>query len=128
MRDMTKRTAPTLPILDLLGSGTAILCAVHCAANMLLVASLPVLGLHLLLSENTERVFIAASLALGLISLGAGWARHRHVAPAVLFVLAMLSLLVLRPRLEEGSVPELATVLVSAALLVIAHVRNGRLR
>jgi hypothetical protein len=114
-------------LLDVAGAGTAMLCAVHCAASGVFVAVLPIIGVGALLDERVELVFLAIAVTLGLLSLGAGWRAHRRAGPMARLGIALIVLLAVRPLLDEGTVAELACVLLGAGLLVSAHVQNLRL-
>ncbi len=114
-------------LLDVAGAGSALLCAVHCAASGVFVAMLPVLGAGALLDERLEVLFLAIAVVFGVVSLGAGWRAHRRAAPMALLGVALVVLLAVRPLLAEGTVAELGCVLLGAGLLVSAHAQNLRL-
>jgi predicted membrane channel-forming protein YqfA (hemolysin III family) len=115
------------PFLDLIGAGSALLCAVHCAATGLFVAVLPIVGVSALLNERTELMVLSAAVTLGVVSLGLGWRVHRQSRALLYLALGTFVLFAVRSLFEEGSVAEFATVLLGASLLVTAHGQNHRL-
>jgi len=116
-----------LPSLDSAGAVSAALCAVHCVISSLWLAVLPSLGLGLLLDPRLERLFLTGALGLGAVAFSHGWFRHRRREPALLFAAGVGVLVLLRPRLFEGSVTELLAVVLGAATLISAHWWNARL-
>jgi len=122
--------APTprlLPVLDAVGAGSAMLCAVHCAATGVFIAVLPIVGIGAILNERTELAFLAIAVTLGMVSLGLGWRTHRRIGPLCLLGVGMIMLLAIRPQLTEGMAAELGVVLFGACSLVAAHWQNHRL-
>lgn len=115
-----------LPSLDSAGAFSAGLCAVHCVTSSLWLAVLPSIGLGLLLDPRLERLFLWSAVALGAVAFSQGWMRHRRRVPVLLFVAGLGVLLLLRPRLAEGSTSELLAVVLGAATLIIAHWQNAR--
>jgi hypothetical protein len=79
--------------LDAVGATAAFVCALHCAALPVLLATLPLAGLEVLASHALERVFVVVALLFGLAVIGSGYCTHRtkvvaacYVAAAVLMV------------------------------------------
>ena len=114
--------------LDWTGAVTSGLCALHCALLPLAAGLLPAVGLGLLAEERTEAALIAASAALGTISLGLGFRRHR--SGRALAVLAVgLGLLALGRFAEARDAETWGVVAVVSGGLSIAgsHQLNRRL-
>lgn len=63
-------------VIDRLGASLSLLCALHCALQPLLLATLPLLGLGVLLNEELESVFLLLSLVMAFWSLSAGMRHH----------------------------------------------------
>jgi hypothetical protein len=114
--------------LDVSGTVTAAICAVHCLAAPLLIAvgTLPLVGplSAILRSPITEWGFVFSSAIIGATSLVPSFTRlHRDVIPGALFATGFVFLVGVRmaeptPKLERITVP------VAAALMIGAHVRN----
>jgi predicted membrane channel-forming protein YqfA (hemolysin III family) len=113
---------------DLLGMLLSCLCAVHCAATVLFVSTLTTVGLAGMADPRVERAMLLVAMVVGGIVLGHGAVAHRRLRPLVPFLLGVLALVVVRPRLPEGSQWELAAVLVGALGIVGAHAMSYRSR
>lgn len=114
--------------LDWAGTATSSLCALHCALLPAVAAILPTVGLGFLAGEATEAALIAASAALGSISLGLGFRRHRSCR--ALAVLATgLGMLVLGRFAEAQDAEVVGMIAVVSGGLAIAgsHLLNRRL-
>jgi hypothetical protein len=114
--------------LDRMGAATSTLCALHCALLPTIGVALPLVGLGLLAEERTEAALIGASVALGTISLGLGFRRHR--SGRALIVLAIgLGMLALGRFAEAGDAEHLGVVAVVSGGIAIAgsHLLNHRL-
>lgn len=72
--------------LDQLGMTASILCALHCLLVPVLLTALPFAGLAFLMQSWVDMVMIAAGLAIGLVSLGMSFARHRRLLPILLLL------------------------------------------
>ena len=116
-------------VVDAVGAIGAALCAVHCAAMPLLLALLPLIGVVALGTPSAEYGYVAFATALGLVSLGRGYLRHRaywaftFLGPGLVAVWAG----VLAPGLHEDAVLHAATMTLGGALIAIAHLANLRL-
>ncbi|SHL86540.1 MerC mercury resistance protein [Chitinophaga jiangningensis] len=112
--------------LDVLGIGTSVLCAVHCALLPLLISALPLLGLHFTGHGLLEYCLLSVSFLAGCLALGRGfWYRHRWVLPLLLFGIGFVCLVAghFIPLFHayEGWI-----IALGAGLLVAAHWLNIR--
>ena len=117
--------------LDLVGAAVSCACACHCVALPVVLALVPAAGLRALLDERVESGLLAATVVVGVASLGpAAWRSApgpgRWRAPA-LFVVGLLLLLASR-LLEErtGAAGAHLAVLGGAGLVATAHLANRR--
>lgn len=110
-------------LLDRMGTGAAVLCAVHCVATPLLLVAFP---LAVWLGEGAEPVLVGVSLGLSALALIRGTTLHRRRLPLGLLLIAG-ALLFLRGMVGEG-LAERLLVVTAASLLVTAHVLNIRCR
>jgi hypothetical protein len=113
---------------DLVGMLLSSLCAVHCAATVLFVSTLTTLGLAGVADPRVERTMLLAAMVVGGVVLGHGAVVHRRRWPVVPFLLGVLALAIVRPRLPEGSPWELGAVLAGALGIVGAHAMSYRSR
>ncbi|HEX8463669.1 MAG TPA: MerC domain-containing protein, partial [Abditibacterium sp.] len=79
--------------LDKAGATASFVCALHCAIMPFLITVLPLVGLGFLSSEPVEWGLLAASGALGTLSLCVGYREHRRrqVFAVLALALALLS-------------------------------------
>lgn len=78
---------------DVLGIGTSLACAIHCALLPLFLTTLPILGYDIIENEFFEYVMIALALIIGSISLWHGYRKHHHsLRPLGIFVAGILLL------------------------------------
>jgi hypothetical protein len=114
--------------LDRAGVAVSCLCALHCALLPVAVAALPMVGLGLLAEEGSEAALIGTSAALGTISLGLGFRRHR--SGRALAVLAIgVGMIALGRFAEARAADALGMIAVVSGGLAIAgsHLLNRRL-
>lgn len=112
--------------LDRLGATGSLLCAIHCAALPLLLATLPSLGVAVWLGDGFERVFVVFATGVGVFSLAWGWWRHRQ-RRALLALLPGLLLLwagLLFQPLHESVWPHALVMGFGGALVGVAHLLN----
>ena len=115
-------------LADRFGAAASFVCALHCAALPLIVASLPALGLGFLASHLFERVFIVFAATLALASLASGYRRHRRLR-AFGFLGPGIALLIAGIATDLHSQPMLHAALVGigGSFVAIAHLANLRL-
>src|SRR4249919_1434804 len=115
--------------VDSLGSGAALVCAIHCAVLPFVLAVLPALGLGILASSGFEYGYVAFASVLALSSLWQGYRRHRvyralaFLVPGLVAVWAGL----LVPALHEHVVRHAVTMTFGGTLIAVAHLVNLRL-
>ena len=108
---------------DIAGIALAGLCAVHCAAMPLLLATAAASGIGWLYNEGFDWIFLASSSLIGCASLLPAYRRlHRKKACLALFVGGILS--ILAGRLAPTGVPDTQFVVFGAVLIVSAHAGN----
>ena len=114
---------------DSIGSGAAIVCALHCALLPFVLAALPALGLGLLAVAQWELPYVAFASLLALASLWQGFRRHRvyralaFLVPGLVAVWAGL----LVPALHDDLVRHAVTMTFGGTLIAVAHLVNLRL-
>ena len=80
--------------LDALGITTSLLCAIHCAALPLLMASLPILGINVIHNPGFEYGMIGLASVIGIAALQHGFRHHhRRLLPILLFSCGMTLLI-----------------------------------
>lgn len=107
--------------LSKVGPWVSIACAIHCMVSPILLAVLPIVPA----SEPIELALIGVSVAIGMITLLAGYREHRKAR--VLGLLA-LSLAFLGARFFVDERFETASVVTGAMLMAIAQFMNVRLQ
>jgi hypothetical protein len=138
--------------LDVVGATASALCAIHCIAMPILLATLPALGLRFLLSHNVERGFVIGAVILAIANTCWGFRTHRKTRVIWLAVIGGLFLLIAtfghshatpdshacqdhahhaHEHHEEESRPQsslggLSMLLGGAAFLISAHFLNRR--
>ena len=115
--------------IDSLGSGAALVCAIHCAVLPFALAVLPALGLGILASAGFEYGYVAFATVLALTSLWQGFRRHR-VYRALAFLIPGLMAVwagVLVPALHEDIIRHAVTMTLGGTLIAVAHLINLRL-
>lgn len=122
------RTRAT-PLLDRLGAGGSLLCAIHCALLPLLIALLPSLGVAVWLGNRFERGFVVFATLLGLFTIVWGYRRHRAVRALWLLLpgLSALWLGVGYEPLHHALVPHAVAMTFGGTLVGLAHLANLRL-
>src|SRR5687767_8642955 len=109
--------------LDLLGIGTSVACAVHCALLPLFLTSLPLFGINIIHNTTFEISMILLAFAIGAFSLYHGYRKHHHsFLPLVLFTNGIV-LLTLKQFFIEF---EYWLLIPAVALIIIAHLLNFR--
>jgi len=109
--------------LDLLGIGTSVACAVHCALLPLFLTSLPLFGINIIHNTTFEISMILLAFAIGAFSLHHGYRKHHHsLLPLLLFTNGII-LLALKQFFIEF---EYWLLIPAVALIIIAHLLNFR--
>lgn len=99
------------------------LCVVHCVLGLVLVSFLG-LGGGVLLAPEIHRVGLALAVVVGLVALGAGFARHGRSAPLLLGGVG-LSLMALALVVAHG-VGEAILTIGGVGIVAAAHLWNLR--
>jgi hypothetical protein len=125
----TRSPGATRSLLDRLGATGSLVCAVHCAALPLLIATLPSLGVAVWLGDDFERGFVLFATLLGLFSVIWGYRRHSAVRALGLLLpgLAALWTGVLYDPLHHALVPHAIAMTLGGTLVGLAHFANLRL-
>jgi len=115
-------------LLDRIGAGASIVCAIHCALLPLIFGVLPALGLAFLSDHRFERLFVGFAIVLATFSLGFGWRQHGSYR-AFWLLLPGIGLLIvgLLMDADHGSRLHAALVSIGGTLVALAHVINLRL-
>jgi len=109
--------------LDLLGIGTSVACAVHCALLPLFLTSLPLFGINIIHNTTFEISMILLAFAIGAFSLHHGYRKHHHsLLPLLLFTNGII-LLALKQFFIEF---EYWLLIPAVSLIIIAHLLNFR--
>jgi hypothetical protein len=99
------------------------LCVVHCVLGLVLVSFLG-LGGGVLLAPELHRVGLALAVAVGILALGAGFARHGRSAP---LMLGGLGLALMAGALAVGhGLPEAVLTICGVTIVASAHLWNLR--
>ena len=121
------RSSVTADAAELLASGSAILCLLHCFALPLAIVALPLLVGTATLSEDLHFGLLALALPTSMTAMLLGWLRHRHAGPPSLGA-AGLCLLVVGIWQYQPPLVDLLGTIAGSLLLVCAHFANWRLR
>lgn len=108
---------------DLVGIGTSIACAVHCAILPIFLSGLSVFGVNIIHNFWFESGMILIAFNVGLFSLRHGFIRHHgNSVPFLLFTGGMF-FLVIKQFWHEY---ELVLIPFALFLIVFAHIFNFR--
>jgi hypothetical protein len=108
---------------DIAGIVVSTLCAIHCAAVPLLLATAAASGLTWLYEEGLDWAFLATSSAIGFASLLPAYRRlHRRKTCLALFVGGILC--ILAGRLAPEGLPDTPFVVFGAVLIISGHAVN----
>ena len=99
------------------------LCVVHCVLGLVIVSVLG-LGGGALLAPAIHRVGLGLAVVIGVVALGAGFARHGRSAPLMLGALG-LSLVALALFAEHG-LSEAVLTIGGVGIVAAAHLWNLR--
>jgi len=78
------------------------ICAVHCLLTGVAFGLLSVAGLGILGSEPAEWIFVVITISLGITALVHGVRKHHSLAPALIFSIGMICLLVSKTAFDHG--------------------------
>jgi hypothetical protein len=119
---MLKALADRCPWVDAMGASISLGCALHCAAIPFLFSVLPLIGLGFLLDDTFEKILLALSVVLALVSLSLGYRLHRRWS-GFLILASGLSLIVIGRTFVPHEY-EIPFVAIGAVFLAGAHIRN----
>ncbi len=110
-------------MLDRIAIGLSGLCVIHCAATLILLATVASLGATLA-DPLIHDIGLAVAIVLAALALGFGYARHRKRLPLVIGTtgLILMALSLLAPH----GVREFALSISGLALVIFAHYSNMR--
>ena len=120
---------PRHRLIDRIGAGGSLLCAIHCALLPLVIAALPSLGIAGWLGDRFEWAFVSFATGLGLFSLIVGYRRHGSVRALSLLVPGLIALwggLLLKP-LHHALIPHAIAMTFGGTMVGLAHLANLRL-
>jgi hypothetical protein len=110
---------------DILGIGTSVACAIHCAVLPLFLSSFPLLGINIIHNAVFEFSMIGLAFVIGLLAFRHGYRRHhRSLVPFALFSAGMLFLL----AKQYWHTYELLLLPFAVVFIVTAHVFNHRMK
>lgn len=110
---------------DILGIGTSVACAIHCAVLPLFLTSFPLMGVNIIHNPVFEFSMIGLAFFIGLMAFRHGYRRHhRSWVPFALFSAGMLFLL----AKQYWHNYELLLLPFAVVLIVSAHIFNHRLK
>jgi predicted membrane protein len=108
---------------DMIGIGTSVACAIHCAVLPVFLSSLPVFGVNIIHNFWFELLMILLAFVVGVFSLRHGFVRHhRSPVPFLLFIAGMLFLFA-KQFLHDY---ELILLFFAVILIIFAHFFNFR--
>src|SRR5690349_13965493 len=81
---------------DVLGIGTSLACAIHCALLPLFLNSLPLFGINIIDHPGFEIFMIVLAFVIGIGSLYHGFRKHHHSPLPMLIFIAGFTFLVMK--------------------------------
>jgi len=108
---------------DVLGIGTSMACAIHCAILPLFLNSLPVFGANIIDNTVFEVSMILIALIIGTYSLSHGFKKHHHNRLPLALFFCGFTFLVLK---QFFIIYETWLLIPAVALIVLAHLLNYR--
>ena len=116
-------------LLDRIGAGGSLICAIHCALLPLLIAVLPSIGIAGWLGDGFEWGFVVFATGLGLFSLAVGYRRHGSVRALSMLIPGLLALWtgLMYDPLHHALVPHAIAMTFGGTLVGLAHLANLRL-
>lgn len=108
---------------DVLGIGTSLACAIHCALLPLFLTSLPIFGYEIIENHFFEYVMIFLAMLIGCISLWHGYRKHHHsLRPLAIFMVGIA--LLFAKQIWHSY--QLWILPVAVVFIVTAHLLNYR--
>ena len=106
---------------DVLGVGTSLSCAIHCALLPLFLNSLPLFGLNIIHNLFFEVAMIVLAFCIGAYSLYHGYKKHHHsFLPLAIFLSGFIFLVA-----KQFFVQYETWLLIPAVVLIVtAHLLN----
>jgi hypothetical protein len=108
---------------DVVGVGTSLACAIHCALLPLFLSSLPLFGINIIHHTGFEVGMILLALAIGSYSLYHGYKKHHHSLLPLFIFIAGFIFLVVKQFFEQY---ETWLLIPAVLLIVVAHILNYR--
>lgn len=109
---------------DMIGIGTSVICAIHCALLPLIMTSLPLFGINIIHNLIFEWSMIALAFVVGSYALFHGYIKHhRSLLPVAIFSVGF-TLLLLKQVFHEI---QFWLLIPAVALIISAHYYNYRL-
>lgn len=109
--------------LDLIGFGTSLLCALHCAILPFLLQLVPLAGLQFLSDPRIEYIIILISFCIASYALVHGYRRH-HQKPFALIIVIIGFILIGSGYLLHSPWQEIMLTSSGAVIVAIAHLIN----
>ena len=113
------------PLLDRIGIGASIACAIHCIALPFLFATLPLFGIELMRNRKIDVCMILVSFFAGSWALYHGYKKHHHYLWPLIVFSAGLSLIIVG-TFTGIEWFEMALKFLGAGAIVTAHIYNLR--
>lgn len=115
-------------VLDILGMGASIACALHCSILPILLAYSAFTGLAWMRGHAVEMGFILAAALIAVPAFRAGYKDHGRWYPAVICVLGFVLILYSSAHHDHSVSTPLLLPTMAGLLLASAHFMNLRLR
>lgn len=113
---------------DMMGIGTALACAIHCAVLPIFLSSLPFFGMEVIHNPFFEYGMIVLAFLIGSNALYHGYKRHHHsTIPILIFVLGFVLLLMkeLFPKYEIYLLVPAVTAIITAHWINYRYCRKA---
>ncbi len=108
---------------DLMGIGTSLACAIHCALLPVVISTLPVFGINIIHNTFFEWGMIALAFFVGTFSLFHGYIRHHRMATPFMIFSTGFIFLILKQFFREQEYLFLA---LAVFFIITAHLLNFR--
>ena len=122
-QDMNQQAPDRGRMLDRMAIGLSALCIVHCAATLILLATLASWGAAFA-DPAVHEIGLAIAVVLAALALGFGYARHRKRVP---MLVGMIGLVLMGCSLmADHGLGEFSLSVSGLILVIFAHHRNMR--